>query len=459
MMETLELSNILNFINDERENKTFLIKLIFDENKNNFFKKENYIFDDVEKEISYVYGGNKKEFNLSKLESILKLIITNNERNYQIYSNSFVTSKIKIDDVVKSFIYIWHEIHGKQFNLKTEKNKYKSTYLLINEFNDKWFDDILIATQICEIRTLQNMPPNLLTINKFTSYAKSLCNQNKSLSLKILEKNEIKKLGMNLILGVNSASKESANVIVIEYKGKESSKQKVTFVGKGITFDSGGYNLKTPGKYMLDMKFDMSGAAIALLLVDTLSKLKVKSNISCVIPITDNMVDSLGQLPETIIESMSGKTIEINNTDAEGRLILADAITYADKKLNSSLIIDLATLTGTVIYALGKYTGAWSTKDSNWLLLEKAAKKQNELIWRMPLDNIYLESLYKNTHADILSCSSTDKADSNIAAAWLNLFANNKDYIHLDIAGSAEENSNGKAPMFRTLIEFVRSLK
>ena len=183
-----------------------------------------------------------------------------------------------------------------------------------------------------------------------------------------------------------------------------------------------------------------------------------KKNISCVIPVTDNMIDAAAQLPETILTSMSGKTVEVVNTDAEGRLILADAITYAAKKLNSSLIIDLATLTGTVIYALGKYTGAWSSKDQNWTILEKAAKNQNELIWRMPLNDIFLNSLYKNTHADILSCSDTDKPDSNIAAAWLNLFASGKDYIHLDIAGSADEKSFGKAPMFKTLINFVNLL-
>ena len=278
------------------------------------------------------------------------------------------------------------------------------------------------------------------------------------MKLNILEINDLKKLNMNLILGVNKGSKENAKVIVIEYKGKPNSKQKISFVGKGIIFDSGGYNLKTPGKYMNDMKFDMSGAAIALLLVDTLSKLNVKKNISCVIPVTDNMIDAAAQLPETILTSMSGKTVEVVNTDAEGRLILADAITYAAKKLNSSLIIDLATLTGTVIYALGKYTGAWSSKDQNWTILEKAAKNQNELIWRMPLNDIFLNSLYKNTHADILSCSDTDKPDSNIAAAWLNLFASGKEYIHLDIAGSADEKSFGKAPMFKTLINFVNLL-
>lgn len=457
-MKTLELANIINFINDIREEKTFLIKGFFKESKTPLIKKEKYIFDNIDEEISHIYLGSKDEFDLNKLDEMMLLILKNNLRMYQIDANSFITKKIKKDDVVKSFIYNWHDINGKQFNLKTQKTKYKPTYLLINEFKDKWFEDILIASQMCEIKSLQNMPPNILTINKFVSYAKSLCSNNKLMKLNILEINDLKKLNMNLILGVNKGSKENAKVIVIEYKGKPNSKQKISFIGKGIIFDSGGYNLKTPGKYMNDMKFDMSGAAIALLLVDTLSKLNVKKNISCVIPVTDNMIDAAAQLPETILTSMSGKTVEVVNTDAEGRLILADAITYAAKKLNSSLIIDLATLTGTVIYALGKYTGAWSSKDQNWTILEKAAKNQNELIWRMPLNDIFLNSLYKNTHADILSCSDTDKPDSNIAAAWLNLFASGKDYIHLDIAGSADEKSFGKAPMFKTLINFVNLL-
>ncbi len=457
-MTTLELANIINFINDTREEKTFLIKGFFKESKTTLVKKEKNIFDNIDQEISYIYLGSKDNFDLNKLDKIILLILKNNLRIYQIDTNSFTTKKIKIDDVVRSFIYNWHEINGKQFTLKTKKIKYKPTYLLINEFKDKWFEDILIASQINEVKILQNMPPNILTINKFVSYTKSLCNHNKLMKLNILDVKDLKKLKMNLILGVNEGSKENAKVIVIEYKGKPNSKQKICFVGKGIIFDSGGYNLKTPGKYMNDMKFDMSGAAISLLLVDTLSKLNIKKNISCVIPLTDNMIDDKSQLPETILTSMSGKTIEIVNTDAEGRLILADAITYAAKKLGASLIIDLATLTGTVIYALGKYTGVWATKDQNWLILEKAAKKQNELVWRMPLNNIFLNSLYKNTHADILSCSDTDKPDSNIAAAWLNLFANGKDYIHLDIAGSADEKSFGKAPMFKTLINFINLL-
>lgn len=458
-MTTIELANILNFINNEKEEKTFLISPCFDEDAKCNLKKENYIYDDVEKEESYIHLGSKKDYNLNKLIATIKFIINNNQRSYQINAEAFALNKVKVSDIARQFIYIWHEFNGKSFNLKTTKEKLKPTYLLIYEFKDTWFDDVLIANQLCEIKTLQNMPPNLLTINKFVNYAKSLCSKNKELKLTILEQKDLQKLGMNLILGVNQGSNENVKVIIVEYKGKPSSKDKISFVGKGIIFDSGGYNLKTPGKFMLDMKFDMSGAAIALMLVDTISKLALKKNVACVIPVTDNMVDSLAQLPESVWTSMSGKTVEVANTDAEGRLILADALTYAADKLNSSLIIDLATLTGTVVYALGKYTGAWSTNDDHWNLLKEAAEKERELVWRMPLDDIYLESLTKTTVADTLSCSLTDKADANIAAAWLRTFCQDKEYIHLDIAGTADFDSKGQAPMFKTLIEFVKSLK
>lgn len=446
------------FIVNSKINKAFLLKAQFKEDKQVFLKKENYILDNPEKEISTIYLGSKANFDLNKLISILRLIVNHNERIYQIDASTFTNKKITIDDVTKNFIYIWYEVYGKQFNLKTKKIKDNlPTYLLINKFDAKFNEDILIASQMCEIKTLQDSAPNILTINKFIKYIQNLCKKNDFLKLTILDKKELQKLNMNLIIGVNQGSEEDVKVAIVEYKGSIS-KEKTTFVGKGIMFDSGGYNLKTPGKYMLDMKYDMSGAAISILLVDTIAKLKIKKNVSCIVPLTDNMIDSLAQLPESIWTSMSGKSVEVANTDAEGRLILADAITYAAKKLDSSLIIDLSTLTGTIIYALGKYTGAWTTKDNHWNLLEKAAKKENELIWRMPIDDIYLETLNKNTFADILSCSNIDKPDSNIAATWLKQFAINRDYIHLDIAGSADINSKGQAPMFRTLIEFIKNL-
>ncbi len=450
---------IRKFISKNLIKNSFLLVGKFKEDKKIELEKEKYIIDNPNNETSTIYLGSKKDFDLNKLVDVLEFIVANKERSYQIDVDSFVTSKIKELDVIKNFIYTWYKFFGQSFNLKTTKEQIKLKYLLTNKEVSKFDDDILIASQMCEIRTLQDMAPNILTINKFTSYIKNLSTNNKSMKLTILEKSDLQKLGMNLILGVNAGSKENVKVMVLEYKGLPNSKQKITFVGKGIMFDSGGYNLKTPGKYMLDMKYDMSGAAISVILVDTLSKMRVKKNISCIVPLTDNMVDSLGQLPESIYTSMSGKTVEVANTDAEGRLILADAITYASKKMNSSLIIDLSTLTGTVIYALGRYTGAWSTKDSNWMLLEKSAKKVNELIWRMPIDDIYLETLTKDTFADTLSCSLTDRPDSNIAATWLNQFALGKEYIHLDIAGSADLNSKGQAPMFKTLIEFVKEYK
>ncbi len=439
----------------------FLLSGVFRENNNNsIFEKENFIFDDPTNEKSWIYLGAKKDFNVEKLISTLRYIMSNNKREYKLDASSFTSLKVNEDDVVRNFIYVWHEFYGKEFNLKSKKESKERIHIKTKKDLNNYKVDHLIASQMCEIKMLQNTAPNILTINKFVSYIKNLVTQNKSLKLTILSKKELEKLGMNLILGVNSGSNEEIKVAILEYTGAPKLKQKITFVGKGIMFDSGGYNLKTPVKYMIDMKFDMSGAAISVHLVDTLSKLKIKNNVSCIVPLTDNMIDSKAQLPESIWTSMSGKTVEVANTDAEGRLILADAITYAAKVMKSSLIVDIATLTGAVFYALGsKYTGAWATNDKHWELLKKSAKNSNEKIWRLPLDDEYIENLSKNTFADTQSCFNVASPDSSVAATWLKQFALGKEFIHLDIASSGESNSKGQAPMFRTLIDFVKSIK
>lgn len=441
-----------------KPSKTFLIKATFKEEKKLSFEKENYIYDNPIKEESLIYLGSKNELKINKIENAFLSIFLNKKRDYAIDIQSFLNNNIDEKQIIELFIYLWTSIYGKKLDLKTSKEKLNKTFLIVSKDIKNDFDEVIfIANQIAETKYLQNLPPNILDINTFIKTIKKIDSENKNIKLKLLSKIDLKKLNMNLILSVNQGSKQKVHVAILEYKGQPSSKEKITFVGKGITFDSGGYNLKTPGKYMLDMKFDMSGAAIALMLVDTISKLKIKKNVSCVIPLTDNMIDSLAQTPESIWTSMSGKSVEITNTDAEGRLILADSITYAAKELNSSLIISLATLTGTIIYALGTYTGVWSTCSNNWTLLEKSANNKKEKVWRMPLDELYLEGLDQNTFADTHSCSNTNRPDSNIAAIWLKQFALDKSFIHLDIAGAADKDSMGQAPMFKTLIEFVKN--
>lgn len=422
--------------------------------------EENNIFiEDANKKESFIFVGNKKKLTISKLSDIFERVFPKLNRNYEIDVNSFLTSTIKEKELISLIIEKNILINGKSFSKKTiEKKSVKRDHVIISKTYkiSNFTEEILFATQMNEIKYLQDMPANLCTTNFFTSELKKTLSKNSNINIKVLEKKELEKLGMNLILAVNKGSHQNTKVLVCEYNNNPSSKEKISIVGKGIIFDSGGYDIKR-GKGMLGMKYDMSGAAIAAYILDTIAKLGLKKNVSIVLPITTNLVDSNATLPEAIITSMSGRTVEIANTDAEGRLILADGLTYASKILKADLIIDISTLTGSVLFALGHlYTGVWSTTDKNWKMIEEASKKQNEKVWRMPLDSEYIDSLSKKTFADTISCSNVEYSDCNIAAAWLSTFAEEKNYIHFDIAGTADIKEKGKAPMLKTIVEFIR---
>ncbi|SYV90454.1 Cytosol aminopeptidase, partial [Metamycoplasma alkalescens] len=168
-----------------------------------------------------------------------------------------------------------------------------------------------------------------------------------------------------MLLAVNSGSSYDPRVVVLEYSGNKKSKEKFVYVGKGITFDSGGYNTK--GYHMEGMKFDMSGSAIVAYALKTIAQLKIKANVAAVMMLTDNTIDTHATVPESVVTSMSGKSVEITDTDAEGRLVLGDGIYYAAKNLKASLIVDVATLTGAMVRALGKtYSGIYATNDQRW---------------------------------------------------------------------------------------------
>jgi leucyl aminopeptidase len=216
---------------------------------------------------------------------------------------------------------------------------------------------MILAEGVNFARSLQVQPPNILTSVKLANDIKKYLSLEKNLSIKVLTKPEIIKNKMGLLLAVNSGSNYDARVVVIEYKGDAKSKEKQAFVGKGITFDAGGYNIK-PGPHMIGMKYDMSAAAIIAASMKSIAKAKPKTNIVAVLCLTDNMVSKTSTVPDSIVHSMNGMSVEINNTDAEGRLVLADGITYAIRKCKATKILDLSTLTGAIIVALGKtYAG------------------------------------------------------------------------------------------------------
>lgn len=308
-------------------------------------------------------------------------------------------------------------------------------------------------------RQLLNEPGNKLTATHLANTIATFADQH-DLEVRIIEKDEMEQLGMGGILGVNQGSVEPPKMIVAKYQGTPRFENIIALVGKGLTFDTGGYCLK-PHAGMENMKSDMGGAASAFGAFQVAVRLKLPVNLLLVIPSTDNMISGNALKPGDVIKTMSKKTVEVTNTDAEGRLILADGITFA-KQLGASKIIDLATLTGAIIAALGtETTGAFTNDSSFYNDFLKAAEFTNEYVWQMPLHPRDQKSLRCSEVAD-LNNAPVGKPGAIMAAAFLKEFVEDTPWIHLDIAGTADTKSahdlgpkGGTGVMVRTIGKFL----
>ncbi len=283
-------------------------------------------------------------------------------------------------------------------------------------------------------RELGNLPGNICTPSYLASQAKKLGKANKNLSVKVLSEKQMKELGMGSLLSVSAGSHEPAQLIVMEYKGAAKSEKPHAIVGKGITFDTGGISLK-PGAGMDEMKFDMCGAASVFGTMTTLLELQPKINVVAVVAAAENMPGSKATKPGDIVTSMSGQTIEILNTDAEGRLVLCDALSYVERFKPQS-VIDIATLTGACVIALGGHaTGLFSNDDDFADELVAAGIKSGDRAWHMPMWDEYQGQLDSN-FADIANIGGRP-AGSITAACFLSRFTKKYTWAHLDIAGTA----------------------
>ena len=229
----------------------------------------------------------------------------------------------------------------------------------------------IIAETTNFIRDLVNEPTNVVNSEYLEKVAKRIAGEYHNVKLKVLDKSELQKEGMGALLGVNAGSKSPPKLLLLEYHGSKNGKY-TALVGKGITFDSGGYNLK-PTRYIEDMKTDMAGAAAVMGTIKIAAELKLKKNLVAAMPLCENMVDANAQRPGDIVKAYNGKTIEIGNTDAEGRLVLCDALAYTEKNYAPEVMIDLATLTGACVVALGYYAAGVVGKDEELLQKLKIA--------------------------------------------------------------------------------------
>ena len=271
---------------------------------------------------------------------------------------------------------------------------------------------------------------------KYTEEIKKLTKL--GLKVEILNEAKMKKLGMNALLGVGQGSENESFLVVVKWNGAKNNFGKpLAFVGKGVCFDTGGISLK-PARFMEEMKYDMGGSAVVIGLMKSLALRKAKVNAVGVVGLVENMPDGNAQRPGDIVKSYSGKTIEVLNTDAEGRLVLADALSYTEEKFKPRFIIDLATLTGAIIMALGEeYAGLFSNDDELSNELHQIGNEINEKVWRLPLHKNY-NKLMDSAYADVQNINYAGGAGSITAAEFLQRFIlKDTPWVHLDIAGMA----------------------
>jgi leucyl aminopeptidase len=413
--------------------------------KNSNFKKDLLVFEISSKKTIFLVSI-KKDIKASDVENLGAKF--HGYINYDKKSDYFVNLDT-INSKIKNFVgYFLHGIKLKSYEFdiyKSKKNKKLVNINVIGNKNKISQQDRLRFKALEEgtffARDLVSEPGNILHPDEYAKRINSL--KKFGLDIHIYNEKKLKKLGMNALLGVGQGSIRGSYLVTMEWKGAKNNSNPLAFIGKGVCFDTGGISLK-PAKFMEDMTYDMAGSATVVGLMKNLAMRKAKINAVGVVGLVENMPGGNAQRPGDIVKSYSGKTIEILNTDAEGRLVLADAITFTEKKFKPKFMIDLATLTGAIIVSLGsEYAGLFSNDDklSNQLL--EAGKKVDEKLWRMPLHKNF-DKLIDSKNADMQNINYVGGAGSTTAAQFLQRFVLNKTpWAHLDIAGMAFSKYGG----------------
>lgn len=421
--------------------------------------------------------GAKNKFNLATYISVIKHI-----GNFLVSNKNIKEVDITLEDYIQENIFnndnelfveqtIFNMVNGMYYLDQFKSNQHKihlESINFISKINDKSVSSNAIAllNGLFLLKDLANLPANIVTPSYIANSVKDFTKLSKKVEVKILGENELKKLNMNSLLSVAKGSAEEPKFIELVYNGGKDKDKPIVLVGKGVTFDSGGISLK-PSANMDEMKYDMCGAASVISVFHAVVEMGLSINLVVLAACVENMPSGHATKPGDIVKSMSGKTIEILNTDAEGRLILCDALTYAEK-FNPKLVIDVATLTGAVITALG-YTasGLFSNDDKLANELINSGNRTNDKVWQLPLFEEYKEELV-NSIADISNIAAfSPAAGSSIGAIFLAQFVNYK-WAHLDIANTSwsrgkfngiSNNHGATGRPFYLLMDFIRNHK
>jgi leucyl aminopeptidase len=315
-----------------------------------------------------------------------------------------------------------------------------------------------LASGIEWTKNLANLPANICTPTYLSEQAQAFANEFEKVQCQIMGPEALKKMGMGALLGVSQGSDEPPQLIEVQYRGG-ADKSPIVLVGKGITFDSGGLSIK-PAVGMEEMKYDMCGAASVLGTLKACALMQLPINLVGLIPSAENLIGGSALKPGDIITSMSGQTIEVMNTDAEGRLILADALTYAER-FNPKFVLDIATLTGAMVVALGSvYTGFMTKDDVLAKQINQASQESGDKAWRLPLDEAYQEGL-ESPLADMMNVAYDRQAGSIVAACFLSQFTEKYPWAHLDTAGTSwvfGKNRNATARPVFLLTQLIRNV-
>lgn len=423
------------------------------------------------KRIYFIGLGNQKLLTEQKVRQLFatvgKELHASKATSAAIWTAAFTTEQMNCEDVaflaaegigLGSYKFKGYKTTSNAQDVTVETIEFLSTHPA-EELQAAFEVGRIHAYAVNEARTLVNMPPNLLTATEMANYAREMA-KNYEFDIEVLGKKEMEELGMGAILAVNKGSVEEPQLIVLKYIADEASDDVIGLVGKGITYDTGGYSLK-PREGMVGMKGDMGGAAAVLGAMTIIGEVRPKQNVIAVIASTDNMISGEAFKPDDVITSLSGKTIEVLNTDAEGRLVLADAMTYA-KQSGATSLIDVATLTGGVIVALGNdKTGALTNNEAFFEEFMEASLEAGEFVWRLPLTENDKKRIRKSDVADLNNSPGRD-GHMIFGGGFVGEFAENTPWVHLDIAGTSDAATaheigpkGGTGVMVRTLATVV----
>ncbi len=416
--------------------------------------------------------GEANELNAKKLKQAVKTVLSKLEErkvtSFTLALSDFTTFKVFSSSEFAQLLA--QALHEALYKYSATKSKPKEPFslskvtLLIEDAEDSAAieSSIKIGQALGEGETmckeLSNLPGNVCTPSYLAKQAQNLAKQY-DITTTILDEAKMKKLKMGSLLSVSRGSREPAKLIVMEYMAGKKGDKPIVLVGKGLTFDAGGISIK-PSAAMDEMKYDMCGGASVLGVMKALGELKVPVNVVGVVPSSENLPDGDANKPGDIVTSMAGITIEILNTDAEGRLILCDALTYIDK-FNPEVVVDIATLTGACTVALGQMaTGLFSNDDQLAEQLLKAGERANDRAWRLPVWDEYQQQL-KSNFADVANIGGRF-AGAVTAACFLKRFCENYRWAHLDIAGTAWRSGGAKGATGRPvalLLDFILNYK